>query len=160
MFRIEPLSTVHNRSEFSCGIEPLDRYIKEQAKQDIRRRASACFVAVDSENGKIAGFYTLSAGAVPLPDIPEDQKKRLPRYPTVPVARLGRLAVASSYQGQKLGAALLWDAASRAARSEVMAYALLVDAKDDTAVSFYLHHGFISLGSRRLMLPLTKRDFG
>lgn len=156
MFRIELLSSAHNRSEFSCGIEALDRYLKDQAGQDSRRRVAACFVAVDKDNGALAGYYTLSAGSVLLADLPDDMKKRMPRYPLVPVARLGRLAVDASYKGIKLGAALLWDAASRAARSEVMAFALVVDAKDATAEAFYEHHGFIMLSPRVLMLPLAK----
>src|ERR1035437_5199314 len=85
--------------------------------------------------------------------------KRLPRYPTVPVARLGRLAVALAYHGRKLGGALLWDAIVRASRSEVAVYALVVGAKDEQAESFYLHHGFVAVGdtSRTLITPLPKR---
>jgi GNAT superfamily N-acetyltransferase len=83
--------------------------------------------------------------------------KRLPRYPTVPVARLGRLAVDEGYRGQKLGAALLWDAATRAARSEMAVFALMVAAKDDQAEAFYRHHGFVLFGgaTRQLVLPLA-----
>jgi len=87
----------------------------------------------------------------------EAMAKRLPRYPTVPVARLGRLAVDGEYRGQKLGAALLWDAAARAARSEMAVFALLVDAKDDQAEAFYRHPGFVPFGSatRQLVLPVA-----
>ncbi len=67
---------------------------------------------------------------------------------------MGRLAVDQAYQGRKLGAALLWNAASRAARSEVMVFALVVDAKDEQAEAFYLHHGFINFGSLPLCLAL------
>jgi len=156
-FQIEALAG-HDRLGFNCGVEPLDRYFREQVTQDMRRRATACFVAVD-EDGTVAGYYTLAAGAVALTDLPEQLAKRLPRYPSVPVARLGRLAVDQSYRGQKLGAALLWDAGSRAARSEVMAYALVVDAKDDGAAAFYSHHGFIALGPHYLILPFSKNMF-
>jgi predicted N-acetyltransferase YhbS len=85
--------------------------------------------------------------------------KRLPRYPAVPVARLGRLAVAGAYHGRKLGSALLWDAVQRASRSEVAVYALVVDAKDEVAESFYPHHGFVPFGGTpgTLVLPLAKR---
>jgi GNAT superfamily N-acetyltransferase len=158
-FQIEILAA-HNRVGFSCGVEPLDRYFREQVTQDIRRRATACFVAIDDEDeGRVAGYYTLAAGAVPLSDLPEQLAKRLPRYPAVPVARLGRLAVDQHYRGQKLGAALLWDAAARASRSELMAYALMVDAKDDQAEAFYAHHGFVALGRNRLILPFGKGVF-
>ncbi|MGL4407584.1 MAG: GNAT family N-acetyltransferase, partial [Zoogloea sp.] len=80
--------------------------------------------------------------------------KRLPRYPAVPAVRMGRLAVDQDFKGQGLSAALLADALARAARSEVAACALLVDAKDDEAAAFYRHHGFISLPESPLMLFL------
>jgi ribosomal protein S18 acetylase RimI-like enzyme len=156
-FRVETLSSNHNRSGFSCGVEALDRYFREQVTQDVRRRATACYVAVEASGAKIAGYYTLTASGVPLGEMPDSLIKRLPRYPLVPVARMGRLAVDQAYRGRKLGSALLWDAVARALRSEIAVFALIVDAKDDQAEAFYLHHGFVTFGSqpRQLMLPLT-----
>jgi ribosomal protein S18 acetylase RimI-like enzyme len=155
-FDIAVLSDAHERTGFDSGVEALDRYFRDQATQDVRRRASACYVAVDSRNGKVAGYYTLAAGGVALTDLPEPMIKKLPRYPSVPVARMGRLAVDASYRGRHLGAALLWDAALRASRSEVAMFALIVDAKDDTAGAFYRHHGFVPFGGslRQFMMPL------
>ena len=68
-----------------------------------------------------------------------------PRYASVPVVRMGRLAVDQRYRGKKLGSALLWDAVLRATRSEIAAFALVVDAKDDAAANFYRYHGFVAL---------------
>ena len=81
----------------------------------------------------------------------------LANNPNVPVARLGRLAVDEKFRGRKLGAAMLWDAISRAARSEVVVYGVVVDAKDDEAIAFYEHHGFfmLSAGTRQLILPIA-----
>jgi predicted GNAT family N-acyltransferase len=156
-FRLEVLRADHNRNAFSCGIEPLDRYFREQATQDIRRRVSACFVAIDEATAAIAGYHTLAAGGVPLVEMPAPLAKRLPRYASVPVVRMGRLAVDQHYRGKKLGAALLWDAVLRATRSEIAAFALVVDAKDATAADFYRHHGFVALDDeqRRWLLPLA-----
>jgi len=100
----------------------------------------------------------LSAGGVLLAELPTPLAKRLPRYPSVPVARLGRLAVALSYHGLKLGGAMQWDAVDRATRSEIAVYAIVVDAKDEQAENFYRHHGFIAFGSRpkHLILPLSE----
>jgi predicted GNAT family N-acyltransferase len=91
--------------------------------------------------------------------MPQALAKKLPRYPDVPIARLGRLAVDTKFRGRKLGAVLLWDAIQRAARSEVIVYGVMVDAKDNAAATFYEHHGFIKLSpdARQLILPLTKR---
>ncbi len=156
-FRIEPLGPSHDRASFNSGVVPLDESLRERATQDIRRRVAACFVALEGSGNEIAGYYTLAAGGVPLTDLPEALIKRLPRYPSVPVARLGRLAVDQRYGGRKLGGALLWDAGLRALRSEVAAFALVVDAKDANAEAFYRHHGFLSFGSQpfQLILPLA-----
>jgi ribosomal protein S18 acetylase RimI-like enzyme len=156
-FSIEALGADHSRAEFSSGVEALDRYFREQVTQDVRRRATLCYVAIDVATAKVAGYYTLAAASVALTDLPEPLAKRLPRYPSVPVARLGRLAVDQGYRGRQLGASLLWDAARRALRAEIAVYALVVDAKDDQAVGFYRHHGFTTFGSlpRQLVLPLA-----
>lgn len=156
-FQITALDHQHDRKVFSCGVEVLDRYFSERASQDVRRRATACDVALDAQTGRIVGYYTLAASGVPLADMPESIIKHLLRYPSVPVAKMGRLAVDKSFQGQRLGAALLWDAVMRSLRSEVAVFALVVDAKDDTAESFYQYHGFQTFGNipRQFILPLA-----
>ena len=158
-FRVEVLGTGHARDGFSCGVDALDSYFARQATQDVRRRASACYVAVEAGSGKVAGYYTLAAGGVPLTDLPEALTKRLPRYPSVPVARVGRLAVDQQFHGQKLGGALLADAAVRALRSEVAVYALVVDAKDGASEAFYRHHGFEGFGTKGRQLIVSLKHF-
>ncbi len=157
-FRLEPLGPSHERGGFSCGVEVLDQYLATRASQDVRRRVSACYVAVEVSSGKLAGFYTLAAASVPLVELPSDVSKRLPRHPAVPVARVGRLAIAKAFQGKGLGGALLADAALRAARSELAVFALVVDAKDEEAAAFYRHHGFEPLGGndRQLLVSLER----
>lgn len=158
-FRVEVLGPDHVRDEFSCGVEVLDHYLARQASQDVRRRVSACHVAVEVGSGKIAGYYTLAAGGVPLADLPASLAKRLPRYPSVPVARVGRLAVDQAFHGQRLGGALLADAAVRATRSEVAVFAMVVDARDDLAAAFYRHHGFESFGGKDRQLIVSLKHF-
>jgi ribosomal protein S18 acetylase RimI-like enzyme len=156
LFRIVPLATAHNRTAFDSGSEPLDHYFQHQVTQDIRRRITACFVALTPEQ-RIAGYYTLASASIPLANLPAAMTKKLPRYPSVPAVRMGRLAVDKSFQGQGLGSALLADALERTARAEIAAFSLLVDAKDESAVAFYRHHGFIALPDSplTLFLPLA-----
>jgi len=157
-FHVILLDASHDRSSFDSDSAALNRYLQQQATQDIRRRVTACFVAVTSDDApRIAGYYTLASSSVPLHDLPAATGKKLPRYPSVPVVRMGRLAVAKTFKGAGLGAALLADALGRAAHAEIAAYALVVDAKDDAAASFYRHHGFIAMPSapRTLFLPLA-----
>ena len=155
-FRLEALAPHHDRKAFACGVEVLDQYFATRVTQDIRRHLTACYVAVDAATSQVAGYYTLAAAGIPLADLPESIVKRLPRYPLIPVARLGRLAVAAGYQGRRLGSAMLWDAVLRARRSEVAVFALVVDAKDERAEAFYRHQGFAPFGlvPRQLFLPL------
>ena len=86
-FLIEPLAPNHDRAGFSCGVDALDRYFRQQAGQDVRRRVTACFVARDIATDRIAGFYTLAAGGILLGNMPAHLLKGLPHYPAVPVAR-------------------------------------------------------------------------
>jgi len=105
----------------------------------------------------IAGYYTLASASPVLADLPASTGKKLPRYPSVPAVRMGRLAVDQAFKGQGLGGALLADALIRTARSEIAAFAMMVDAKDQTAAAFYRHHGFIALPESplTLFLPLA-----
>ncbi len=156
-FTVEPLSASLDRTAFTSGVEPLDRYFRERISQDVRRRMATAFVALERETGRIAGYYTLSAVSVPLGDLPDDTKARLPRYPSIPAVLLGRLAVDLDYRGRGLGAALLADTLARTAAAEIAAHALVVDAKDEPAAAFYRHHGFLPfpLQPRRLFLPIA-----
>ena len=140
-----------DRSAFVSGSDALDRYLREQAKQDMRRRVASCFVAVDND-GVIAGYYTIAATSLILDTLSAEHIKRLPRYPSIPAVLLGRLAVALAHQGKRLGGALVADALLRATRAEVMAYAMVVDAKDAQAARFYEHLGFERLGDDRRRL--------
>ena len=156
-YRIELLTKSHDRTAFGCSIEPLDRYLKVQASQDMRRRVASCFVAIDAATSEIAGYYTLAATGLPLDLFPDEIIRRLPRYPVVPAGLLGRLAVSTKHQGKSLGKAMLFDALRRIAETDLMAFALVVDAKDDAAVSFYEHFGFVGVAGdrRKLVLPIA-----
>jgi GNAT superfamily N-acetyltransferase len=150
-FHVKILDSSYDRTTFNSGSEPLDNYFKNQVTQDIKRRVTACFIAVTNEN-HIAGFYTLASSSMLLSDLPQEVLKKLPRYPSVPAIRMGRLAVDQNFKGQGIGGSLLINALIRSSKSEIAAYALVVDAKDETASEFYKHHGFIALPNSPLVL--------
>jgi ribosomal protein S18 acetylase RimI-like enzyme len=156
-FRFEILAE-HDRTDFDCGVAPLNEYFLKRVRQDVGRRFAACFVALDTKSDVVAGYYTVSSSSVPRLELPEQTTKKLPRYPSVPVVRIGRLAVDLQYQGKKLGSLLLFDAMKRTLNSEIATYAVVVDAKDDRAVEFYQHHGFLSLTNDRMVLFLPLSD--
>ena len=151
---------MHDRGSFASDVAALDRYFASHATQDIRRRMASCYVAVERESKAVIGYYTISTGSLPLGEIAAATAKKLPRYPLVPAVRIGRLAVAISQRGKGIGAGLLIDGIARTFRADLMAFAfaVVVDAKDDAAVTFYKHHGFTTFASApmSLYLPLAE----
>lgn len=155
-FRVAALSSAHDRAGFSSGVAPLDRYLRELATQDIRRRVSNCFVALD-EGDVVAGYYTFAATSLPLTELSPEERRRLPRYALLPAGLIGRLAVDQRFQGRRLGAALVMDAATRAAGSDPAIFALIIEVKDERAAAFYEHLQFRRFSGRpmSLFLPLA-----
>jgi GNAT superfamily N-acetyltransferase len=155
---IEALSDRHDRKGFASGAEPLDRYLRQQAGQDTRRRVASCFVLVSRGDSVPIAYYTLAATGIALADLPDVLAKRLPRYPVLPATLMGRLAVDARHQRQGHGELMLLDAFSRALRNDVASYAFVVDAKDNKAARFYLHYRFRPLitGGRRLFIPMAE----
>lgn len=154
---MEALVEAHDRSQFNCDEPALDRYFQTQVTQDIRRNVTNCFVAIEHATGRIAAYYTLASTGIPAPELPPALVKRLPRYPLIPAARIGRLAVDRQFRGRGLGSALLIDATQRTLRAAPAAFAYVVDAKNDRAAAFYRHHGFVPFTSQAhtLFLPLA-----
>ncbi|MDY0062351.1 MAG: GNAT family N-acetyltransferase [Myxococcota bacterium] len=136
------LDSHHQRDSFFCGDDALDGYLKKQASQDQRRNFATVFLFVHDDTGEVFGFYTLAAMGVPQDLVPEKQRKKWPRYQMVPSVLLGRLAVATKAQGHGLGRILLLDAIRRTLQAEVAWAAIVVDAKDDKACSFYRSYDF------------------
>jgi len=159
-FRAELLNDRHDRAAFTCGEEALDRYLRTQATQDIRRRIASCFVAAEVATGRLAAYYTIAAASIPTPELPPDMVKRLPRYPTLPAVRIGRLAVDLKFRGCGLGGAMLADALTRTLQAPPAVFALLVDAKNDEAAAFYRHYGFTPFANqpRTLFLPMATAE--
>ncbi len=89
-------------------------------------------------------------------NLPDKVIKKLPRYPVAPVALIGRLAVSLDAQGQGLGSSLFINAINRIAQNDIAIYAVMVDAKDASAISFYNRHGFTVVKGQdnRLILPV------
>ena len=154
----ELLNTSHNRKEFSCGIVSLDNYLYFQANQDIKRNLSACFVWNDYQVNRIKGYYTLSNNSISLELINEKFRKKLPpSYYSIPTTLLGRLAVDSNYQGQRIGKLLLIDALKRSYElsKSLGSFAVIVDPLNTAARNFYTKYGFILLvDSGKMFLPM------
>ncbi len=139
--RIEPLTQAHERGGFRCGVPSFDKYFRAQAGRDAAKSLAAIFAGVLPE-GKLAGYYALSAAAVLLPDLLGGPQRLVSRYPVLTAARLTRLAVDKRHRGQGHAAVLLADALNRLRASPVRPMAVIAEIPNETARHFLEHAGF------------------
>ena len=154
--RFEPFDRKrHDRSRFDCGVAALNRYLRTSLGPHGRKNLTRGFVAADAEDC-VVGYFTLAAGRLSVSVFPE--RGGLPTKMPLPTTLLGRLAVDTAWQGRGIGSALLAYALRVAVEgAESIASAVIeVDAKDDTARSFYAKFGFRSLTDDRhhMYLPM------
>lgn len=138
---IQPPRTIEKEDDvagFSCGVESLDKWLKENAWKNQRANNSVTYVT--TLNDKVVGYYALASGGVSRDALPKRFRNNRPK--DVPIILLGRFAVDSRAQGRQLGKSLLQDMFRRAiAAAEIIgAAALLIHAHDESAKQFYLHN--------------------
>ena len=155
MFKFEPLADHHDRAGFDCGVEPLNRYLRQIARQHEAKGIAKTYVLVE-EGAKeaIAGYFTLTYCQIDGGILPPALAKKLPQQ--IPAMRLGRLAVSQARQRQGIGHMLLSCAFQMVERAEKIAggVGLFVDAKDEQAAAYYAQFGFTPLEDSPLTLFL------
>lgn len=140
---------------FRCGNPTVDAWA-EKHSHTARKRGSAVIYASYSEEGAVAGFYTLSTHSVARAEI---RGGWLPRNAPdqAPAVLLGMMGVDERFKGLGLGASLLRDAVENSLKvsSIAGAKALVVDPAGDEAASFYARFGFAALpGTNRMAIRL------
>lgn len=156
--RVRRLEPADDRSEFSCGNVELDRFFRQYAgRNQFRHHLGTTYVAIE-EDGRIAGFATVSPTEILAERVPSSMKKRLPRSP-LPALRLARLAVDTRMSGCGVGRMLV-ASVLRLARDLSESVGCVVDAKTE-AIGFYESLGFVQLealggelGDRPIPTPL------
>jgi len=133
----EPLHADHEIATLSCGVASLDRYLREQAGQDRRRRLASTFIMRLPASRAVLGYYTLSNYSVIRTDLPDATRKRVGRYQSVPATLIGRLAVSRDQQGRQYGRRLVGNALERSLTNEIASALIVVDALDEGAAAFY-----------------------
>ena len=159
VLKIEPLGgRKHIRSDFSCGKDSLDNYIRKQASQDLKRRVATVFVLVDDPDLNVLAYYTLSLYSVDITVLDEAFAKHLPRYPLLPATLLGRLAVDNRQKGKRFGELMLVDALRKSldVSTQVASLAAIAEALDEEALNFYIKYGFqqFKQDPMKLYLPM------
>jgi GNAT superfamily N-acetyltransferase len=148
-----PIDSTQDASDFICGREALDVWLKTLALK-AEGRTARTYAACDGN--VVIGYYCLATGSVTRAAAPGNVRRNAPD--PIPVMIIGRLAVDRRYQGRGIGSAMLRDALRRVLQaSEVVGCgAVVVHAIDDAAGAFYALHGFeeFPVGSRTMFLPL------
>jgi GNAT superfamily N-acetyltransferase len=152
----EPLTSDHLTTDFNCGIESLDSWLKRRALVNQTSGATRTFVA--SVDEKVVGYYALASGGISTRSAVGNFRRNMPD--PIPVVILARLAIDSSFQGQGLGRALFRDAALRVVRSAdtigirgIIVHAISAEAKD-----FYVALGFNVSPLEPMTLMVTVND--
>lgn len=150
MFEI--LAKHHHRLDFDCGNDNINRYLSQFANQHNQKGIAKIHVLADGDI--IKGFFTLSATNL------DNTQGLIKGYPhQIPVVLIGRMGVATTYQGQKLSGILLSEALhqiKQASQTIGIAFAM-IDAKNDALADYYERLGFIRLsGSLRLIYPVSQ----
>lgn len=155
---IEKLNKNHSKSDFDCDNELLNNYIRMQAKQDVNRDLSACYVLTDINDKKVLGYYTLSGNSIDRNEFPTELVQKMPpSYINLPTILLGRLAVDKNAKGKGFGSILLMDALKRCVdiSNSLGVLAVIVDPIDEIAISFYEKYGFILIPSNnKMFIPI------
>lgn len=157
-FVIEALSKDHDLSRFDCGNEALNLWLRRFAWVNVQNDAARVYVA-HRRDQIVAGYHSLTAGSVSRAEVPERIARGLAAHP-IGVVVLGRLAVDRACQGKGLGTTLLQDALLRAeqAAETVGVRAVLVQAIDAAARTFYLRFGFSPSPVDEMRLMLLMKD--
>ena len=158
MLRIKTLKKNHNRAEFDCGNDELNKYLRRTARQHLDGGMSRTFVLIDDNSStKIIGYYTLDACEIHVEKLPRKYSKKYP--PKAPTAKLARLAVLKNKQGQGFGTVMVVNAAERIllVSKNLGIIGFFVDAKNGEAKDYYEQFGFIPLpdNALELFLPIA-----
>jgi len=150
---VELLAAAHRLEHFASGSAMLDRWLQSSARVAGAAGTAATYVLCRGE--QVVGYYALAMGAVVHAGAPSRLRRGMPD--PVPVVLLARLALDQTEHGRGLGGHLLVEALRRSVRGgrEFGARAVVVDAIDEGAASFYRHFGFRDLDERRLWRRLT-----
>lgn len=152
----EPLKPTHKLNDFDSGNIELDDWLKHRAYKNEQGGASRTYVV--SIEQKVIGYYCLAAGAVSNVNAPGRVRRNMPD--PIPVIVIGRLAVDRSWQGKRLGRALLRDAVLRTLQvSEIAGIrAIVVHAISEQARQFYESCGFIPSPTAPMTLVVSLKD--
>jgi GNAT superfamily N-acetyltransferase len=152
----QALTQDHDVSQFGSGNESLDHWLQRDALRAHRAGISRTTVWTARGDRAVVAYHAIAPTQIARIDLPS--RSLSGDYSQVPGYLIGRLALDQSLHGQGLGTQLLLDALERIleAADRAGGRVIVVDAIDDAAHHFYVHHGFRAIEqSNRLVMKLA-----
>jgi len=158
----ELLTSHHNISNFNCGVQDLDHWLKKRSIKSQARNNAKVYVVTDSDTEQVVGYYAIAMGSVQRESAIGSFRRNSPN--PIPILVLARLGVHIQYQRHAIGAGLLKDCILRAVKAMniVGGAGILVHAIDDSAKDFYKKFGFTEspIDSMTLMARIVDIEAG
>lgn len=157
MFLLEKLTDDHDVSRFESANESLNAWLRDAAITAARADTARTWVLISDAN-EVCGYFSVAPHLLARADMPKKFKRSGPEQ--IPAMLIAKLARAAELDGVGVGAVLLVEAIRICVHAcqTVGGRFLAVDAIDDAAHSFYVHHGFQPLPERRDRLVLRTKD--
>jgi GNAT superfamily N-acetyltransferase len=156
MHRPRPISPDDALEDFDCGAHDLNNWLKARAYGNELAGASRTFVI--EQDGRVIGYYALTAGSILHADASGNIRRNMPD--PVPAAILARLAIDKAFQNDGLGREMLQDAVRRTifAAETLGVRAMMVHALSERARRFYETYGFKRSPTHDMTLMATLSD--
>lgn len=161
---------LHNRSAFSCGVGPIDNWVKNSITGETKSDRVRLWCATDT-SGTLVGVYALNPHSVALEEAGQlttkQEAKALEQGRSskpIPVLYLTCLAIDQKFQKQSLGQALMGHAIQKAVTlsKDIAISAIVLDVYNDDnfdrRLGFYRRQGFYSFDEgnpARMYLPMS-----
>jgi len=156
----------HQRSDFDCGVERLNNFLKLSAKKQQRDDLTRIYVAVENGDTTILGNHAISVGMMNVTEL-ASPPKGTPSHGELPVLFLGQVAVDLKEQGLGVGSLLMHHVfeKARVIADKAGCYAVLLDVMSDgNADAFskrkgwYEDFGFQSFASNQARMFMTMKQ--
>jgi len=152
---------INRAQSFDCGVPVLNDWLQKHAWPSHQGGGARVYVAVETAQDLIAAYFCLSAAQADHADVPGRISKGMGQSP-IPVVLIGRFGVDLRFQGSGLGKFLVRQAFVECLKTSqwIGVRAVMVDAKDQNAATFYEGLGFTASVNNPLRLFIMIKDVG
>jgi hypothetical protein len=148
----------HHLDAFTCGKEPLDDWLKTQARRAQGAGTARTYVWTRRGSVDVLAYFSIAPTQVVRAEVP---RPLTGGYTVIPAYLLARLSLDNTLHRQGLGGQLLLDALARVVDAATVGGGrlIVVDAIDDPAAAFYRRHDSIPVtGTNRLYLKVATAE--